>query len=1040
MKPWSTDANSIKIEEINTENLSKNILINNRIKDYLKIGKEDSKFFIIGPKGDGKTLLLKTKSQLYRNNNKSYKFIPELDLCEKIEKLHLFLSAEEFRSYSDLEIWEQIWKICLTILILKNINAKLPDIIENLISDAKTVSSILPLLLKNRRLIYGIETLMHQKLSPMLNSLRKKFNVTQVAVFIDNIDEGFDRFIGENLKKESLNEKKSNLSEKVWINAQLGIIQAVKSLSNSNKHITFNVSIRSEAFSYYNNSDKLQIEGVSTVLTYTKEEVRDILIKNINLTSPEKLIAPKSKNPFERLLGFNEIPHRFALDDHRKLKIEQVFSYMYRHTFGRPREIVEMGKSLVDVDREYRTPLKIGDVVNEAGNRLLRQYKREIVPYFNAEGYSIFCQGVKSNIISKKNVSEVDNSVKEKTGFGDFCNYLYQLGMLGCLVPKKRIIKTGALTQRFRKVAQSGNQAKTPLPASDFYILHPSMDKDIVDTHGDVKYSKNNIVGYENDFYPPILDVTKLNMVHFGNSDLALSFFLEVIKREIGIAIIYNGNSKIFSGFESLKIINQEKNQAIKFHIVPHNTSPENLDSLVGDWIMGSNIIVNSSNVKAVKLILKNSKIISSNIVNSDFDDIIRLANPANKSTVILFEVTKFARRRVENLVKKIKYQSNRFSSFIPVIIDCFTYGKLIQGDVLGTEHNEVVYSVPNDSKSEYIFYDKKKILGLDGFRDVFASSHLTKVFKGKSEFDFHIKKKIKIIDGVYRLYRVYMFKKLKDNISIEFKDLLRFFLRIQTLSLVSDHSKNLLNELFPGKSRTEIVREIIQIGFDVYHRVLKLDPRALRIENIKSDISRYKNKGSFPRQSTFFKYFDGFKGGEKYYIAAELFNIMEYVQNSNYFSVFISYSSYDRDVAYRIYCMLVSHGVKVYFYDKTLGFGHNLKKELSDNIANYDKTLCLVSKNFLQSGGCRFEFENAASKAEKRHYPVLWFINIDNILYSAPETIKYRFPKIELKMLHRIIGFPVLDLERELIEGNYEAFDNKLISQFKIHLRKNEF
>ena len=66
MNYWKTDAKDITIDSADSFYKSGAILINNEIKDFLN--KDSSKRFVVAPKGLGKTLILKAKSKIVRED------------------------------------------------------------------------------------------------------------------------------------------------------------------------------------------------------------------------------------------------------------------------------------------------------------------------------------------------------------------------------------------------------------------------------------------------------------------------------------------------------------------------------------------------------------------------------------------------------------------------------------------------------------------------------------------------------------------------------------------------------------------------------------------------------------------------------------------------------------------------------------------------------------------------------------------------------------------------------------------------------------
>ena len=196
MNPWSTDGDLAKFEDL--ENLNKYIIFNSGIREYLgNTGENDTKFFIVAPKGYGKTLLLKAKSSQYRKKS-GYLFIPSSALLEKMAKSTISFGVKELNQYKTLEIWEDIWLLSLSILILRNIeDFEMPPVVAEMIGRAKALSDILYNVLYERKKIFTYKRLIHRELLPAVREIR-----SQIAVFIDNIDEAFDSHIGENYKRK----------------------------------------------------------------------------------------------------------------------------------------------------------------------------------------------------------------------------------------------------------------------------------------------------------------------------------------------------------------------------------------------------------------------------------------------------------------------------------------------------------------------------------------------------------------------------------------------------------------------------------------------------------------------------------------------------------------------------------------------------------------------------------------------------------------------------------------------------------------------
>ncbi len=339
MIAWNTDANTIKLKDL--DDLERHIVYNQSIRTYLKTDENDCKYFIVAPKGFGKTLLLKAKSKQYRAKS-GFKCIPVNDLSERLVELDTHFSIKELNKYKRIDVWRMIWTLALHLLIVQNLMPeKLPKKLEPLLGKAKKLKDILFCILEDRNKIHKYYNLVFKELSPVFEGL-----TSQVAVFIDNVDEAFDKHVGDTYYDLQKAKKNHVLSPWVWINAQIGLREAVKNLCEANRHIKIFASIRSEAYALVNSSTVLQDLNYTTELNYTDEELRDIFIRNINKTATRDLVKPKAKEALVRFLGFDEIEHRFVRNEYGRKRKENVFDFILRHSFRRPREIVAIGASI----------------------------------------------------------------------------------------------------------------------------------------------------------------------------------------------------------------------------------------------------------------------------------------------------------------------------------------------------------------------------------------------------------------------------------------------------------------------------------------------------------------------------------------------------------------------------------------------------------------------------------------------------------------------------------------------------------------------
>ena len=94
----------------------------------------------------------------------------------------------------------------------------------------------------------------------------------------------------------TLTDASKPLSEQVWINAQLGLMDAVKAVHFANREVRVFATVRVEAFRQSETPLTLQLRDYCSLLEYTKSELRAIFENNIQLMRPRDL-AQSSDGP-----------------------------------------------------------------------------------------------------------------------------------------------------------------------------------------------------------------------------------------------------------------------------------------------------------------------------------------------------------------------------------------------------------------------------------------------------------------------------------------------------------------------------------------------------------------------------------------------------------------------------------------------------------------------------------------------------------------------------------------------------------------------
>lgn len=488
--PWNLDAFRYFYGDTTEEYL----LVNRPIKEFLD---NDDKFFLVGAKGLGKTLFLRYKSYRYHEKyGESIKFnTSHTELTENLNIHPDTFTKEELLRFRDKSIWQLVWELALWIMIFRIYNEAINPRLEKLVDNAKQLSTILTRLLNNRRRI--------EQYRDFVSEFQEHKGKIQsgVAIFIDDVDQTLHNFLLAPHPTDEYYEGKESPSVAVWVNAQMGLIGAIYNMNRQNAHVKIYATIRREAFEALDSEMKINYKQHTSILHYDKDEIRAIFEKNIQLIEPTELFDRSGSTQISRFLGFDRLPHRFAIDEQGHRRSEGAFDFIYRHTYGRPREIVLIGKQIDDLvsSDQYRNVNleerieKVRVLVNRESHELLRQYKQEIIPYLNESKLAQFIERVRSTVITKEDLQRLEiETIKE----------YYNLGLIGYVRPVNHM---GLMKQVFNPPATYNYRAKQPLPETDYLVIHSTMDTLLLEKHtyGNF-YNKYNIIGDGYEFYPKV--------------------------------------------------------------------------------------------------------------------------------------------------------------------------------------------------------------------------------------------------------------------------------------------------------------------------------------------------------------------------------------------------------------------------------------------------------------------------------------------------------------------------------------------------------
>lgn len=513
---WIKDADYIDFNDM----LDTAIYRTSQVQEYL----EGNKLGVAALRGVGKTFLMKAKRQI-EQNKQGVICLPTDQMVDSISEIVLDPSSKGY--LEDYANWPPIWKSAILISLfsacLKEEReefkmCKLPKAHASILKQRTTLrlsQAFIDIIGQSAQVLGELRAEL-PSLLPYFTFPRNDF-----SFFIDKIDQTFSVHVYKHLHPYG------PINPDYWIFAQLSIAEASYDIySNQNKHIKVFFSIRKTALrcgSKYSYKFQNFEQGIQQI-EYTKNQMLEMIDqyivreKAINLSIPEEQFS----NPFKAFLGVDSIPHRYVINTE-----EKAFDYIYRHTLGKPRDLMYICNKLC----EQIPKLKNGDIehairecVNTASVELLNNFLEEISIeplFYNLKPNHVetLCKLIPSNYLNirvmndlcsefnKEQAKDVKEYIEinfcrkkceECDNMHPFCQ-LYNIGLIGYL-DKNR---DGIYKIRYHSFDDGiiGLTAHS-LPVSDLYFMHPALSNIIEKTRklrGD-KYNLANIIISENTF------------------------------------------------------------------------------------------------------------------------------------------------------------------------------------------------------------------------------------------------------------------------------------------------------------------------------------------------------------------------------------------------------------------------------------------------------------------------------------------------------------------------------------------------------------
>jgi hypothetical protein len=470
------------------------IVENFGIRTFLGSG---NKRYLVGPKGSGKTLILLRKAIDQRRQADALCIPSDPDL--PVDRL---TAAEHIGKKFNFKVgdpaenslaWTAVWKHCILRSVLHHLrdgiltaaaqaagapsadtwHAELmhrrlreqKDAVDRLLSDV----SIHPL----RPFQYYTELGARLDARPgELSAVRQELRLLEsllqlsrreVYVFLDNLDDYYER------------------NPHLWFNSMYGQFRAVREISLAHRHIHLFTSIRQDVYAQFADEMMLQYYDYVTELRYSKSELLSIFQAGIQRLDTNLLMRPdlRDSDPWRAFFG-----ETVLLRNGRVGCQEHVKDYLYRHSLGRPRDLVHLGTVLLNErPAEGFGTEHVRKAVARAERDIAEQYLAEARPLLDPrlDLKEFVKQFVSSNVLSSEDVARITADYQKRQaisyeldGASEIANpfeTLYGLGLFGV---ELTLHDSSETVQQFEPPGHGlREQVSRTLPPSDRYFLHP---------------------------------------------------------------------------------------------------------------------------------------------------------------------------------------------------------------------------------------------------------------------------------------------------------------------------------------------------------------------------------------------------------------------------------------------------------------------------------------------------------------------------------------------------------------------------------------
>ena len=607
-----------------------------RGSEALKFETDEDKNFVVGAKGMGKSLLLQ-KKYLYLvstiTDKTNHVFLPGGgDKIELMSRVAFSFSNRSMRDRAHMldspDWWELVWSVAIAAVVVYHVVEK------HVVSDIWQVLGM-PEDMRRRPLTTRTPLYVHKavqalvkaqigadELAVMFSQLRPalgKMDKT-VVVFLDNVDEAFQpAALDPNSKADQADstpvsvaqdtdddeddedadaDEYERLGPEFSLTAQVGLLAAVRVLRGC-KSLRIYASLRIEALDKRATHAMWQQERALCVeLTCTKEFAREIFEANIDATPDKDCARPEvGDDRYVRFIGFSSMPFLTEAGEP-----ESMFDFFYRHTLGRPRDLMELGAELVKIEARERTLDQVRTTALRCAGKCLKAYEGAILPVWDPRWESAFGE-FDTNVLSEGDIVAISARIELRLQIRDPITYLVDRGLLGTV---KGSEGTGKRSIHFREPSRYIRKGTVNYGHSPYYFLHPVVLGAVRKANQSFRIDRATVVGPDSPFNRPIDEpVLRIDgLAHSGLTVLIDSRTVLALRNEgsisppvfaaIASAVWRLGRPTIeFASFaKELKRILHSRVCTAKIHGRP-------LEEVVDDWIRDDDLRIDIEDVVA---------------------------------------------------------------------------------------------------------------------------------------------------------------------------------------------------------------------------------------------------------------------------------------------------------------------------------------------------------------------------------------------------------------------------------------------------------